>query len=107
MSSSTGVVAAVAADTSAKRKPASGGVVDHSAMPCLVMMPLMKVSRPVVPGTARSSSTMRARAWKVELLSGPPPKVIPPPTLSGRSSSWSRGSPSSRAWMRTAAGKQL
>ena len=41
------------------------------------MMPLMNVSRPVLPGASRSIGTMRARAWKVALLSGPPPKVMP------------------------------
>ena len=102
-----GVAAATSAEMSANRNPPSGGVVDHRAMPCFVMMPLMKVSSPVLPGAARSWSTMRARAWKVALLSGPPPNVIPPPTVSGRESGRSTGRPSSWAWMRTATGKQL
>ena len=82
-------------------------MVDHTEMPCLVMIPLMNVSRPVVPGASRSIGTIRASAWNVALLSGPPPKVMPPPTLSGRPSGSSIGRPSSRAWMRTATGKQL
>ncbi len=67
----------------------------------------MNVSRPVEPDASRSIGTMRARAWKVALLSGPPPKVMPPPTLKGRPSGSSTGRPSSWAWMRTATGKQL
>ena len=87
--------------------PRRAASVDHSAMPCFVMMPLMKVSSPVAPGVARSWSTIRASAWKVALLSGPPPNVIPPPTVSGRESGRSTGRPSSWAWIRTATGKQL
>ena len=46
---------------------------------------------------------MAATAWSTALLSGPPPKVIPPNTVSDRS----RPTPSSRACTCTAAGKQL
>ena len=57
--------ALVSSDTSANRNPSAGGVVDHIAMPCFVIIPLMQVTSPVVPGCSRSTSTILASAWKL------------------------------------------
>ena len=66
-----GAAGGLVGQSSANGTRRSGGRVDHSAIPCFVIIPLMHVTSPVVPGRSRNTSTILAERLEIVVVERP------------------------------------